>query len=314
MKFAITGGSGFIGACFAKRLLKDKHKVAIFDKEPKKDAWRLQSVLDRIDYKQIDISDLERLKMELVNYDVVAHFAASADIALGRTKTDVDLKEGIINTYNVLETMRVNKIEKIIFPSSSTIYGNFYKIPTTEDTGMLFPISLYGASKLACEGLVSAFCNLFQMKGWILRFGNVVGPDLTRGVIKELIEKLRRDTDNLEILGNGLQQKDFIYINDCLDGILFVFKHSNDLVNVFNLSSGTTTSVNKIVNIILEEMNLTNVKLTYTGGKSGWPGDSPLVHYDITKIKKLGWTPKYISDEAVRISIRDTLKNDVETT
>ena len=311
MKFIVTGGAGFIGSNLVKKLLEENHDVTVFDIIQSKDAKRLQSVLNRINYKQMDISDLEKLKQELKNFDVVAHFAASADIALGRTRTDLDLQHGTISTYNILESMRINNIKKIIFPSSSTIYGDFHKIPTSEDTGMLFPLSLYGASKLACEGLISAFCNLFEMKSWIFRFGNVIGSDLTRGVIKELIQKLKRNPKELEILGNGLQQKDFIHIEDCIEGILFAFKNSNDAVNVFNLSSGTTTSVNKIVEIILEEANLKNVKLSYTGGKIGWPGDAPLVHFDITKIKKLGWHPKYLSDEAVRMSIKGTFKNEM---
>ena len=310
MRFIITGGAGFVGSNLAKRLLKDGHDVAIFDIVFPNDAKRLKSSLDRIDYRVIDISNFEILKDELKDFDVVAHFATSADIALGRTNTDVDLKQGTINTYNVLEVMRINNIKKIIFPSSSAIYGDFIKIPTTEDTGMLFPTSLYGASKLAAEGLISAFCHLFNMKSWIFRFGNVVGTDMTRGVIKELIHKLRQNPHQLEIFGDGLQKKDFIYVDDCLDGILFAFKNSNEIVNVFNLSSGTTTSVNKIVEMILEEMNLKNVKLTYTGGKSGWIGDAPIVHYNIDKIKSLGWKPKYLSDDSVRLSIKGTLKNE----
>lgn len=311
MKFIVTGGAGFIGSNLVKNLLEENHDVTVFDTIQSKDAKRLQPVLSRIDYRQIDISDLDKLKQELKNFDVVAHFAASADIALGRTRTDLDLQHGTISTYNILESMRINNIKKIIFPSSSTIYGDFHKIPTPEDTGMLFPLSLYGASKLACEGLISAFCNLFEMKSWIFRFGNVIGSDLTRGVIKELIQKLKRNPNELEILGNGLQQKDFIHIEDCIEGILFAFKNSNDAVNVFNLSSGTTTSVNRIVEIILEEANLKNVRLSYTGGKIGWPGDAPLVHFDITKIKKLGWHPRYLSDEAVRMSIIGTLKSEM---
>ncbi len=307
MRFIVTGGAGFIGSNLVKRLLLDGHGVTVFDKVSPKDAKRLQPVLNKIDYKQMDISDLDKLKESLVNFDVVCHFSASADIALGRIRTDVDLKEGTLNTYNVLEAMRINNIKKIIFPSSSTVYGDFYQTPTTEDTGMMFPLSLYGASKLAAEGFISAFCHLFQMRGWIFRFGNVVGSDLTRGVIKELIAKLHQNPKELEVLGDGLQQKDFINIDDCLDGILFAFGHSSDTINVFNLSSGTTTSVNKIVDMILEEMSLKDVKIRYTGGKSGWPGDHPLVHFDITKLKKLGWQPRYLSDDAVRMAIRGTL-------
>jgi UDP-glucose 4-epimerase len=311
MKFAVTGGSGFIGANLVKRLAREDHNVTAFDKVPSNNAIRLQPIMKEIQYKQLDITDLESLKNELKDFDVVAHFSASADVALGRTKTDIDLKDGVIATYNILETMRINNIKKIIFPSSSTIYGKPMKIPTPEDTGMLFPASLYGASKLSAEAMISAFCHLFSMKAWIFRFGNVIGSDMTRGVIKDFIHKLKNNSRELEILGNGLQQKDFIYIDDCLDGILFAFKNSDEIINIFNLGSGTTVSVNKIADMIIEEMNLKNVKLKYTGGESGWPGDAPIVHYDISKIKKLGWKPKYLSNEAVKLSVRGTLQSNL---
>lgn len=310
MKFVITGGSGFIGSNLAKRLLKKGHSITIFDKVKQGDAKRLHSIMREIVYEKIDFVNLELLKHELKDFDIVAHFAASADIALGRTKTDLDLKQGTIVTYNILEAMRTNGIKRMLFPSSSAVYGNPIRIPTPEDTGMLFPTSLYGASKLASEALISAFCHLFQMKSWIFRFGNVVGSDMARGVIKDFIHKLKMNPNQLEILGDGSQRKDFIHINDCLTGILLALKNSSDVVNVFNLSSGTTTSVIKIAEIILEELNLTNVRLVFTGGKSGWPGDAPIVHYDITKIKKLGWKPKFHSDEAVRLAIKGMLKNE----
>jgi UDP-glucose 4-epimerase len=292
-----------------KRLLRDGHSVTAFDKVPANNAVRLQSVMKEIQYKQSDITNLESLKKELKDFDVVAHFSASADVALGRTRTDIDLKDGIMATYNILETMRMNDVKKIIFPSSSTIYGKPIKIPTPENAGMLFPTSLYGASKLSAEAMISAFCHLFSMKAWIFRFGNVIGSDMTRGVIKDFIYKLKNNSEELEILGNGLQQKDFIHIDDCLDGILFAFRNSDDVVNVFNLGSGTTVSVNKIAEMVIEEMNLKKVKLKFTGGESGWPGDAPIVHYDISKIEKLGWRPKYLSNEAVRLAIKGTLRS-----
>jgi UDP-glucose 4-epimerase len=308
MKFAVTGGSGFIGSNLTKRLIKEGNEVTIFDHISQDKTIRIAPIIDKIKYEKIELLNQDEVREKIKGFDVVAHFAASADIALGRTKTDVDLKEGILVTYNILESMRLNQIKKIIFPSSSAIYGNPIKIPTTEDTGMLFPTSLYGASKLAAEGLISAFCHLFDMQSWIFRLGNVVGADMTRGVIKDFIRKLKSDPNNLEILGDGTQQKDFVHMSDFLDAILFAFKNSSDAVNVFNLSSGNTTSVNKIAKMVLEEMKLQNTRITYTGGKSGWPGDSPIVHYDITKFKKLGWDPKYNSDEAVRLAIKDTLE------
>jgi UDP-glucose 4-epimerase len=309
VKICVTGGSGFIGANLVKRLLKERYDVTTFDKVAVNNAVRLQPVMKEIEYKQLDLTDLELLKKELKEFDAVAHFSASADVALGRNRTDIDLKEGVIVTYNILEAMRTNGIKKIIFPSSSTIYGKPMKIPTPEETGMLFPTSLYGASKLSAEAFISAFCHLFAIKSWIFRFGNVLGYDMTRGVIKDFIRKLKNNSKELEILGNGLQQKDFIYIEDCLDGILFAFRNSDDMVNVFNLGSGTTISVNKIAEMTIEEMKLKDVKLKFTGGESGWPGDAPIVHYDISKLKKMGWKPKYLSEEAVRLAIRGTLQN-----
>ncbi len=309
-KIAITGGAGYIGSNFAKLLLERGYDITIFDKISVDHAKRIYDIRDKITYKTLDLKNIKLLKDELKNIDLVAHFAASADIALGKTKTDIDLNDGIIATYNVLESMRVNKIKKIIFPSSSTIYGNFSKIPTPEDTGMLFPTSLYGASKLAGEALISSFCHLFEMKSWIFRFGNVIGKDMSRGVIKDFISKLKKNPNELIILGNGLQEKDFIHIDDCLEGILFALEKSNEIINVFNLGTGTTTSVNKIAKRIIEKMELKNVNIEYTGGESGWPGDAPKVHYDITKMKRIGWNPKLLSDEAVELSIIQVLKNE----
>jgi len=309
MRFAITGGSGFIGSNLTKRLLKGNHHVTIIGSIKSSSSQRLKSILNKIDVKDVDLDDIEILKKELKGFDVVAHFGASASTKTGFQKTDVDLKRNIIATYNILEAMRTNGIRNLIFPSAPAVYGNPVRIPTPEDTGMLFPVSLYGAAKLASEGMISAFCHLFGMKAWIFRLGNVVGPDMTRGVIVDLIRKLKKDSDSLEILGDGNQKKDVIYIDDCIDGILFLFKKSRNVINVFNLSSGTVISVNKIAKIIQEEMNLKNVAVKHSGGSIGWPGDVPIIKYDITKIKKMGWKPKYTAEEAIRLTVRRILAN-----
>jgi len=304
MKFALTGGSGFIGSYLAKRLVKENHDVTILDQKKLNSKKRLESILDKIDIIDLDFDNLEKVKKELKNFDVVAHFAANASTQSGLQKTDVDLKQGIISTYNILEAMRINNIKKIIFPSAPAIYGMPSKLPTPEDAGMLLPISLYGAAKLASEGMISAFCNLFNIKSWIFRLGNVVGPDMNKGVIKDFIQKLKKDPHNLEIFGDGEQQKDVIYVDDCIEGILFLFNNSNDVVNVFNLSSGTTITVKKIAEIIQREMNLENVKVNFTGGKVGWLGDVPLINYDVSKAKKFGWKSKYNAEEAIKLAVK----------
>lgn len=305
--FLVTGGTGFIGSNLVKNLVKNNYKVTVFDKVDKEKAIRLKPIMNNISYEMVDVKDFNKLKDGFSNFDVIAHFSASADIALGKSNTKIDFEEGIVTTFNVLEAMRESKCNKIIFPSSSTIYGNFTKIPTPEDAGLLFPTSLYGAAKLASEALISAYCHLFGMKSWIFRFGNVVGGDMTRGVIMDFIKKLKTNPQQLEILGDGNQEKDFIYVDDCVEAIMFAFNNSVETVNVFNLGTGMTTSVRKIANMVLEEMKLSDTKCTFTGGKSGWPGDAPLVLYDISKIKRLGWKPHLSSDQAVKLAIRNTL-------
>lgn len=314
--FLVTGGGGFIGSHMVKRLLEEGHKVKVVDKIPLDQAVRIKSISENneFSYSQIDISNSENLDSEFSNIDTVVHFAASANISLGQKNTDLDLKQGTFVTQKVLEAMRKNNVKKIIFSSSSTVYGFPTKIPTPEDVGPFLPASLYGASKLASEALISAFCYLYDMKSWMFRFGNVIGNDTARGVIFDLINKLRKNPNELEVLGDGNQVKDFINIDDCIEAILTAYSKTNERVNVFNLSSGTTLSVKEVAKIILEEMNLPNTKTTYTGGflgwmGGGWPGDVRIVHYDISKIKKTGWQPKFSSADAVRAAVIGTLKN-----
>lgn len=307
MNVAITGGAGFIGSNLTKKLIQNGHKVTVFDKIDFSDAYRLSEIKENFSFVSLDITNFDLIKNALTDFDVVGHFSASADIALGLNNTFTDIREGTIATYNILESMRLNNIKKIIFPSSSTVYGNPSKIPTSEDTGLLFPISLYGASKLSSEGLISAYCHLFGLQSWIFRLGNVVGSDMTRGVIKDFISKLTNNPKHLKVLGNGLQQKDFVHIDDFLNAVMHCFLKSDEIINIFNLSSGTTIDVKKITKMVIEEMNLKDVQISYTGGNSGWPGDSPLVHYDISKIKNIGWSPNYDSEQAVKLSIKQTL-------
>jgi len=181
-------------------------------------------------------------------------------------------------------------------------------IETPEDFGPLLPISMYGASKLGAEGIISAFCNMFDMQAWIFRFANVVGKKQTHGVGFDFIKKLKKNSNKLEILGDGTQSKSYIHISDVIEVMLFVIKNSKERVNIFNVATDDYTTVNEIARIVIEEMKLKNVEFVYTGGKRGWKGDVPVVRFDITKIHKLGWKAKYNSREAVRLSIQDLLK------
>jgi UDP-glucose 4-epimerase len=307
-RYFVTGGAGFIGSHLVDRLI-NSGEVTVYDDLSSGKNEFIQHHLGRSNFHFIqgDLLDFDTLNRTISSHDVVFHMAANPDVRVGFEDTDLDLRQGTLATYNLLEAMRLNQISKIIFASSSTVYGEAGIKAVNEDYGPLLPISLYGASKLACEGLITAFCHLFNMQAWIFRFANVVGPRVTHGVIFNFINKLKQNLKELEILADGTQQKPYLHVNDCVDGILFGWKHSQEQVNVFNLGTDSSTNVTAIANMLVEAMGLSGVKFTYTGGKRGWPGDVPQVRYDITKMKNLGWRAGYSSDDAVRQAIKDIL-------
>jgi UDP-glucose 4-epimerase len=310
MKVFVTGGAGFIGSHLVDRLIADGNFVTVFDNLSSGRKEFVEHHFGNTCFKLIgeDLLDLEKTKGAMAGHDVVFHFAANPDARLGITNTDLDLKLETVVTYNVLEAMRVNKVRKIVFSSSGTIYGETPIIPLPENYGPVLPISLYGAGKLACEGLISAFCNVFDMQAWIFRFANIVGNRATHGVIYDFINKLKQDPSKLDILGDGSQRKPYLHVDDCIDGILFGFRAARDKINVFNLGCSTTTDVATIAKLVVKSMRLNNVQFKYTGGDRGWPGDVPQVRLNVRKASKLGWTAKRKSDEAVRKAIRDILK------
>jgi len=308
MKAFVTGGAGFIGSHLVDRLV-GMGTVTAYDNlsSGKEEFIGQQRGRDGFCFLREDLLELDALKKAVAGHDVVFHMAASPDIRAGIEDTSLYLKQGTIVTYNVLEAMRASGIKKIIFASSSTVHGETPLKPIPEDYGFPQPISLYGASKLAGEGLITAFCHLFGMKAWIYRFANVVGARATHGAIFDFVNKLTSNNKELEILGDGSQEKPYIHVDDCVDGMLYGFQHSKDRLNVFNLGCRSSTRVSCIAQMVVEEMGLHGVKLRYTGGDRGWPGDVPQVRFDTSRMEKLGWRPKYTSDEAVRKAIRDIL-------
>jgi len=307
-RYFITGGAGFIGSHLVDRLISSG-EVTVYDNlsSGKKEFIQHHSGKHNFHFIQADLLDFATLSEAIAHHDIVFHLAANPDVRAGITNTKLDLQQGTMTTHNVLEAMRLNKISKIVFASSSTVYGEAGTKPVSEDYGPLLPISLYGASKLACEGLISAFCHLFDMQAWVFRFANVVGARASHGVIFDFINKLKQNPREMEILGDGTQEKPYLYIDDCIDDILFGLEHSQERVNVLNLGSDSSTNVTAIANMVVEAMCLSGVKFTYTGGNRGWRGDVPQVRFDITKMKKLGWKPRYSSDEAVRQAIKAIL-------
>jgi len=309
MRYFVAGGAGFVGSHLVDSLVS-RGEVTVYDNLSSGKQEFIQHHLKREDFQFVKANLLDRdsLSRAMKGGDVVFHMAANSEVRTGRLNTELDLKQGTIATFNVLETMRLQGIRRIVFASSSTVYGETAGRPIPENYGPLQPISLYGASKLASEGLITAFCHLFGMQAWIFRFANVVGDRATHGVIFDFINKLKQNPEELEILGDGTQKKPYIYVRDCVDGMLYGFQHSDSQVNVFNLANCDATNVAKIGRMLVEGMGLSSVTLKYTGGNRGWPGDVPQVRLDTSRMEKLGWKPKYTSDEAVRIAIKEILE------
>ncbi len=310
VKAFVTGGAGFIGSHLVDRLVADGFYVTVFDNlsSGKKEFIAHHLRKKAFSFEEGDLLSLDSLKKVIAGHDVIFHLAANPDVRRSLEDTGLDLKQETIATYNVLEAMRLNNIRKIVFASSSTVYGETAPIPIPEDFGPLLPISLYGAGKLACEGLISAFCHSFSMQAWIFRFANIVGTRLTHGVIYDFTNKLRRNPKELEILGDGEQSKPYLHVDDCVDGMLFGIKNAMDVVNVFNLGCASETKVKEIARMLVAEMELKGVKLRFTGGERGWRGDVPQVKLSVEKMKKLGWQARYTSDEAVKKAIKEIVR------
>jgi len=309
MRCFVTGGAGFIGSHLVDRLMLEGYHVTVFDDLSigRVDFIKRHIHDNNFRYIEADLLDRDIVKEAMIGHDVVFHLAANPEARWGIEDTELDLKQETIVTYNVLEAMRVDGVKKILFASSGTIYGETPAIPIPEDYGPLLPISLYGAGKLASEGLISAFCGTFSMQAWIYRFANIVGPRTTHGVILDFIRKLKQNPLELEILGDGKQRKPYLHVEDCVDGILFGLENAQDKVNVFNLGCTSETDVNSIARMLIEKMGLTGTSIKYTGGERGWPGDVPQYRCNVDKMKKLGWEAKYSSNEAVSKAISDIL-------
>lgn len=301
MNIFVTGGAGFIGSHVVDRLMGDGHAVTVYDDLSSGKQEFIEHHLDNKDFTfiQADLIDAKKLMESLQGHDMVYHLAANPDVRLG-AQQPVIAKKDILATYNVLDAMRRHDIEHIVFSSSSTVYGETPPQPLPENYGPLLPISVYGAAKLAAEGMISSFCHTFDMQGWIFRFANIVGERGTHGVIVDFINKLRNNPKEMEILGDGKQKKPYLYVKDCVDAMLFGHEHAREQINVINLGCDTATQVTRIAEIVVEEMGLDNVTFSYTGGTRGWKGDVPYFHLDTTKMKKLGWTATLSSDDAVR--------------
>ena len=305
-KILVTGGAGFIGSHIVDRLMKTECEVVVFDNLS---SGKMEFIVDHLNKTNFSLIEGDLLNTDEIDaacngVDFVYHVAANPDVRLGAVDTKVHFDQNITATYNLLEAMRKNDVANIAFTSTSTVYGEATIIPTPENYGPLVPISLYGASKLACEALITSYSHTFDMHSWIFRFANIVGDRGTHGIIVDFINKLKDNPKQLEILGDGRQSKSYLHISDCVDAIMFAIDYIDEIVNIFNIGSEDTIDATGIAGIVVEEMELKDVEFSYTGGRRGWKGDVPRMLLAVDKVKELGWSPSYTS----RNSVRDTAR------
>lgn len=306
----MTGGAGFIGSYLVETLVDMGYEVVVLDDFSMGNLDNLSKVLENplLEIVEGDIRDPEAVSKCLKDCSVVFHFAANPEVRLGIPNEHFE--HNLKGTFTILEEMRKSDVRDIVFASSSTVYGDAEKLPTPENYAPLKPISVYGASKLGCEALISSYAHTYGFRGIALRYANVVGPRSRRGVIYDFIKKLKANPRELEILGDGTQTKSYIWIEDAIEATVVAWKKMRGDFEAFNIGSEDAISVKEIADIVVEVLGLKGVKYRFTGGIDGrgWPGDVKYMHLDISKLKSLGWTPRYTSREAVRMAAKHLAK------
>lgn len=317
-KVFISGGAGFIGSHLTRRLLAMPRvkEVVIYDNfSSGRDAY-LAGILDdpRLKIVRNDLKDIKAVSAAMAGCETVVHLAANPDIAKAVTQPDIDFWEGTYLAQNVVEAMRINGVRNILYTSGSGVYGENPSTAFAESYGPCFPISPYAASKIACEALISSYCHMFDMEGRAFRFANVVGPRQTHGVGYDFVRRLRADPTQLRILGDGSQCKSYIHVEDILSAVFLAAEKSALRFDLFNVATDDYITVREIADIAVEVSGLAtgSVRYDFTGGDRGWKGDVPVVRFDVTKIKALGWRAARNSAEAVRdaiVAMRTEIEN-----
>ncbi|MCB4757663.1 MAG: NAD-dependent epimerase/dehydratase family protein [Elusimicrobia bacterium] len=293
MRYFITGGAGFIGSTVVDRLIQDGHEVIAYDNF----STGLEEFLERargssrFTLIRGDVLDAESLSSAMKGCEFVFHLAANADVRHGLEHPEKDLEQNTIAAFNVLEAMRRNRIGQIAFSSTGSIYGEPEVFPTPEDAPFPVQTSMYGASKLAGEGLIQAYAEGFNFRGYIFRFVSILGERYTHGHVFDFYRKLMNNPNELEVLGDGKQKKSYLYVQDCIDAMFCAFEKSRKKVNVFNLGTDEYCAVDDSISWICDHLGL-SPRRVYGGGERGWVGDSPFIFLDCARIRSLGWKPK----------------------
>ena len=311
MHYLVTGGAGFIGSSLADRLLALGHTVTAFDNF----STGLQPFVEQArahpGYRLIegDLLDEGAIQAAAKGCDFIFHFAANADVRFGTEHPRKDLEQNTIATFHVLEAARLNGVKGLAFSSTGSVYGEARVIPTPEDAPFPVQTSLYGASKLAGEGLLAAYAEGFGLKTYIFRFVSILGPRYTHGHVYDFYRKLSADPRVLTVLGDGHQKKSYLHIDDCLSAMLTVIEKAKDKVNIFNLGADEYCEITDSVGWICDELGV-KPQLSFTGGERGWIGDNPFIYLDTTKVRALGWRPQVSIEQGVRNTLNWLRAND----
>jgi UDP-glucose 4-epimerase len=312
----ITGGAGFIGSHLVDRLCQNHVDVVVFDNLSTGRIENLKKWMNAPNFKFVlgDLLSPENIWKTLDECEAVFHLAANPEVKTSSENPKVHYEQNVLATFNLLEAIRkVGNVKTLIFASTSTVYGDALEIPTPEEYAPLKPISVYGASKLASEALITSYAYTYGFKTVIYRLANIVGSRAQHGVICDFIRKLRENPKKLEILGDGTQTKSYLHVEDCVNAILIGINLSREKVEIFNVGSEDQVTVKEIADIVCEKMGLSNVQYIFTGGVDGgrgWKGDVKFMMLNVNKLKKLGWKPKLNSRQAVEKAVEEILKGE----
>ncbi len=300
----VTGGAGFIGSHLTDALLERGWEVTVYDNFVSGKRAFLEGA--DIELIEADLLDADRVLEATEGCELVVHSAADPDVRVGVEEAERHFEQNVVTTQNVIEACRRTGVEDLLFMSTSTVYGEVDIFPTPLDYGPMKPISTYGASKAACEAIISGHAHTFDFNSCIYRFANILGPRLTHGVIYDFVHKLRATPERLEILGDGKQQKSYCHIDDMVDAVLTLYdQEDRDRAEIVNVGTESWTTVTRIGEIVVDALGLDDVTFDYTGGVDGgrgWKGDIKKMRLEIEGLKKIGWEPKYTSDEAVQVT------------
>lgn len=300
MRYFLTGGAGFIGSNLVDRLLADGHHVTAYDNFSTGQRAFLDNALLQSRFRLVenDLLNTTALQEAIRGHDFVFHFAANADVRFGTEHPRKDLEQNTIATFNVLEAMRSAGIKRIAFSSTGSVYGEANVFPTPETCPFPVQTSLYGASKLAGEALISAYCTGFGFQGYIFRFVSILGERYTHGHVFDFYKKLLANHRQIEVLGNGKQRKSYLYIQDCIDAMFMVIEKVQEPINIFNLGTEEYCEVNNSLTWICTHLGMSPER-HFAGGERGWIGDSPFIFLDTAKVRALGWRPKVTISEGI---------------